>query len=43
MDLPDRKDLPDYYKIITRPISLREIEVCHHLQREARRLTTRIV
>lgn len=27
MDLPDRKDLPDYYKVIQQPISLREIEV----------------
>lgn len=27
MDLPDRRDLPDYYKVITNPISLQEIEV----------------
>lgn len=27
MELPDRKDLPDYYKVITNPVSLQEIEV----------------
>jgi hypothetical protein len=27
MELPDRRDLPDYYKVITNPISLSEIEV----------------
>lgn len=27
MDFPDRKDLPDYYKVITNPVSLQEIEV----------------
>lgn len=30
MELPDRKDLPDYYKVITNPISLQEIEVSLH-------------
>jgi hypothetical protein len=27
MELPDRKDLPDYYKVIANPISLSDIEV----------------
>jgi hypothetical protein len=31
MELPDRRDLPDYYKVITNPISLTEIEVSLHL------------
>ncbi|WWD20660.1 hypothetical protein CI109_105136 [Kwoniella shandongensis] len=29
MQLPDRKDLPDYYKTIRNPISLEEIEIKH--------------
>lgn len=28
MELPDRKDIPDYYRTIKNPISLEEIEVC---------------
>jgi hypothetical protein len=29
VELPDRKDLPDYYKVIANPVSLSDIEVSH--------------
>jgi len=40
MELPDRKDLPDYFKVITNPVSLSEIEVSHSFVNP---LTARIV
>lgn len=33
MDLPDPKELPDYYETIAKPVSLKQIEVCLHRMR----------